>query len=141
MSRPPMHATTFNTETRLYLTLPNIESPESCAYYIFVPIFGRFTDAEILSELIRFATNIQTPLDTLQLPGNAFRRGGLWLELLTPLGCNCSDVVLRLFAGLKEFQEMLAQEGGKLALVESPVYGVDDFSERFPNMIMPKGGG
>lgn len=131
-----MHATTFNTETRLYLTLPNTESPESCAYYIFVPLFGRFTDEDILSELIRFATDIQTPPKTLKRPGNACRQGGLWLELLTPLGCNSSDVVLRLFAGLKELREMLAQEGGRLVLVDRLVYGVEDFSERFPNLIL-----
>ncbi|PLB39559.1 uncharacterized protein BDW47DRAFT_124251 [Aspergillus candidus] len=133
--------TTFNSGTRFYLTIPNDESSvEYAAWYIFVPIHtqGRLSDPELMAELVEYAAGIEVPEEELKYRRDAFSYGGLWIEIVTPLSCNCSDVILRLFTGLKALQDFVGngQFPGRPPLMQHPMYSVEDFADDFPAMIV-----
>ncbi|PLN77223.1 hypothetical protein BDW42DRAFT_196687 [Aspergillus taichungensis] len=132
---------TFNAQTRLYLTITNEEFPrEDSAWYLFLPILGDITDEQILIALMDYTTCIKMPEEELRYRHNANRYGGLWVEILTPLSCTQNDVILRLFSGLRDLQDFVGhgEFPGGLALLQSPAYGVEDFADDYPNMIVRK---
>lgn len=126
-----MKTTTFTPQTLLYLTIPNSEPHDTNPWYIFVPLLGEYTDTELLSMLIRFTATIERPRYELQLCGDLSKRGGVWVEIMVSPGCSPSDVVLRMFAGLRRLQDLVldGKDGFGLLLHEGPIYGVDEFTD------------
>ncbi|PLB39560.1 uncharacterized protein BDW47DRAFT_124252 [Aspergillus candidus] len=126
-----MQTTTFTPQTTLYLTLPNTEPYDTNPWYIFVPLLGKFTDPELLTMLIRFTSTIERPRYEFRLCGDSSTRGGVWIEIMVAPGCSPSDVILRMFSGLRMLQDLVLDGGDGFALVlhKDPVYGVDEFTD------------
>lgn len=131
----------FDSLTRAYLTIPSEEYlPEESAWYLFLPIRGEVSDEQILTTLINYTARVQTPEEDLHCRYHANDYGGLWVEIVTPTRCTPSDVILRLFSGLRVLQDFVGhgEFPGGLALLQSPMFDEGDFEGENPNMVMLK---
>lgn len=122
-SRPSRYydaTTVFEGDTRWYLSLFSTDSRHRRVWYVFFPVSGQPTDAELVAHLQDCAAQVTDPMKALVESYEA-TGSGVWVEFATPCRSSPDQALRRLISAFEGLALSVAR-GGQLPIDAGPMY-------------------